>query len=78
MHQTASATQTGKAAGNLLLNDSLTDLVRRGVVEADEAMSKAVEKSELARKLGLRSEDSLLDSTCMQEYHHKPRKDVSC
>ena len=55
MHQIASSMQTGKAAGNLLLNDSLTDLVRRGVVEADEAMSKAVEKSELARKLGLRS-----------------------
>ena len=55
MHQVASAMQTAKAAGNLLLNDSLTDLVRRGVVEADEAMSKAVDKNELARKLGLRT-----------------------
>ena len=55
MHQIASSMQTGKAAGNRLLNDSLADLAGRGVVEADEAMSKAVDKDELARKLGLRS-----------------------
>jgi twitching motility protein PilT len=54
MHQIASAMQTGKAAGNRLLNDSLTDLVRRGVVEADEAMAKAVEKDDLAKRLGIR------------------------
>jgi len=52
LHQIASSMQTGKAAGNMLLNDSLADLVNRGVVEPDEAMSKAVDKDELAKKLG--------------------------
>jgi len=52
MHQIASSMQTGKAAGNRLLNDSLSDLVSRGVVEAEEAMSKAVDKGELAKRLG--------------------------
>jgi Tfp pilus assembly pilus retraction ATPase PilT len=44
--------QTGKAAGNLLLNDSLADLVSRGVVDPEEALSKAVDKGELAKRLG--------------------------
>jgi len=52
MHQIASSMQTGKAAGNQLLNDSLTDLVNRGVVEYDEASSKAVDKADLAKRLG--------------------------
>jgi twitching motility protein PilT len=56
MHQIASSMQTGKAAGNRLLNDSLADLVSRGVVEADEALSKAVDKTELAKRLGRRIE----------------------
>ena len=54
MHQIASSMQTGKAAGNRLLNDSLADLVSRGVVDAEEAMSKAVDKAELAKRLGHR------------------------
>ena len=54
MHQIASSMQTGKAAGNQLLNDSLTDLVNRGVVEYDEASSKAVDKADLAKRLGHR------------------------
>ena len=54
MHQIASSMQTGKAAGNRLLNDSLADLVSRGVVDAEEAMSKAVDKTELAKRLGRR------------------------
>ncbi len=52
-HQIASTMQTGKAAGNRLLNDSLAGLVKEGKVEVDEAMSKAIEKTELARRLGI-------------------------
>jgi twitching motility protein PilT len=54
MHQIASSMQTGKAAGNRLLNDSLADLVSRGVVDSEEALSKAVDKAELAKRLGQR------------------------
>jgi twitching motility protein PilT len=56
MHQIASSMQTGKAAGNRLLNDSLADLVSRGTVTSEEALSKAVDKAELARRLGQRAE----------------------
>jgi twitching motility protein PilT len=52
VHQIASSMQTGKAAGNVLLNDSLVDLVNRNVVEPDEALSKAVDKGELGKRLG--------------------------
>jgi len=55
MHQIASSMQTGKAAGNRLLNDSLADLVSRGVVDSEEALSKAVDKAELAKRLGQRT-----------------------
>jgi twitching motility protein PilT len=48
--QIASMMQTGKAAGNVLLNDSLAALVKSGKVEKAEAMSKAVDKADLARK----------------------------
>jgi len=54
-HQIANSMQTGKAEGNQLLNDSLTALVKEGTVEAAEAMSKSVEKTELARRLGIGS-----------------------
>jgi twitching motility protein PilT len=54
MHQIASSMQTGKAAGNRLLNDSLADLVSRGLVDSEEALSKAVDKAELAKRLGQR------------------------
>jgi twitching motility protein PilT len=39
--------QTQKAQGNLLLNDSLLDLVKQGLVEPREAYIKAVDKSSL-------------------------------
>jgi twitching motility protein PilT len=52
MHQIASSMQTGKAAGNMLLNDSLADLVARRVVEPEEALSKAVDKADLGKRLG--------------------------
>jgi len=51
-HQIVSSMQTGKAAGNRLLSDSLAELVTRGVVEYEEALSKAADKTELARRLG--------------------------
>ena len=51
-HQIVSSMQTGKAAGNQLLNDSLADLVKGGTVEYEEALSKAVDKADLAKRLG--------------------------
>ena len=55
MHQIASSMQTGKAAGTRLLNDSLADLVSRRVVDSEEALSKAVDKAELAKRIGQRA-----------------------
>jgi twitching motility protein PilT len=43
--------QTGKAQGNLLLNDSLLNLVQSQKIEYDEAISKAVDKADLERRL---------------------------
>jgi twitching motility protein PilT len=51
-HQIASSMQTGKAAGNQLLNESLAALVTRKIVEYEEALSKAVDKADLAKRLG--------------------------
>ena len=42
--------QTGKAAGNQILNDSLAALVNAKTVEYEEALSKAVDKADLARR----------------------------
>jgi twitching motility protein PilT len=53
MHQVLSSMQTAKAAGNRLLNDSLAELVKNRVVEAEEALSKAVDKADLGKRLGL-------------------------
>ena len=52
VHQIVSSMQTGKAAGNRLLNDSLADLVKAGTVEYEEALSKAVDKADLGKRLG--------------------------
>ncbi|OGQ26465.1 MAG: hypothetical protein A2138_03505 [Deltaproteobacteria bacterium RBG_16_71_12] len=49
-HQLASAMSTSKAQGNVLLNDALAQLVNGGVVEYEEALSKAVDKADLARR----------------------------
>jgi twitching motility protein PilT len=43
--QIASAMQTGKQYGMTTLNDSLVDLVLKGVVEPRQAYLKAVDKS---------------------------------
>jgi twitching motility protein PilT len=43
--QIPSSMQTGRALGMVTLNDSLLDLVKSGVVAADEAYKKSVDKS---------------------------------
>ena len=47
-HMLVSFMQTQKKAGNLLLNDSLLQLVETGVVDPSEAYSKAVDKDGFA------------------------------
>jgi hypothetical protein len=43
----------GRGLGNQLLNDELARLVTTGKVAQEEAMSKAVDKVDLAKKLGV-------------------------
>ncbi|MBM4394152.1 MAG: PilT/PilU family type 4a pilus ATPase [Deltaproteobacteria bacterium] len=52
-HQIASIMSTGGAAGNCFLNASLERLVKSGAIEADEAMSHALDKADMARRLGI-------------------------
>ena len=52
-HQILSAMQTGKARGNKVLNEELLRLVAEDVIAKDEALSKAVDKTDLAGKLGV-------------------------
>jgi twitching motility protein PilT len=47
--QLASAMQTGRAKGMVLLNDALLDLVKRGLVAPAEAYLKAVDKETLTK-----------------------------
>ena len=49
--QIASAMQTGKAVGMVLLNDALLGLVERKLVEPREAYLKAVDKEALLARL---------------------------
>ena len=49
--QIASLMQTGKKQGMVLLNDALIDLVKKGLVEPDEAYGKAVDKTNIANAL---------------------------
>jgi len=51
-HQIVSAMQTGKGRGNCLLNDELFRLVQQRVISAEEAVAKAVDKADLAKRLG--------------------------
>ena len=44
--------QTGKGRGNLMLNDALSSLVQKGSVEFEEALSKAINKEDLAKRCG--------------------------
>ncbi|HET8732612.1 MAG TPA: type IV pilus twitching motility protein PilT, partial [Anaeromyxobacteraceae bacterium] len=49
--QIPSVMQTAKGIGMATMNDSLLDLVKRGLVEPSEALSKAVAKNELRQLL---------------------------
>jgi twitching motility protein PilT len=51
--QLASTMSMGRGLGNQLLNDELARLVTTGKVAQEEAMSKAVDKTDLAKKLGV-------------------------
>ncbi len=45
--QLATIMQTNKKVGMRLMNDSLADLVKRGIIDADEAMGKSIDKDGL-------------------------------
>jgi twitching motility protein PilT len=48
--QIASSMQTGKNQGMVLMNDALFDFVKKGVVSAEEAYIKSIDKIELQQK----------------------------
>lgn len=50
--QIYSAMQTGKAEGNMVLNEELAKLVEQSKVEFDEAIRKTTDKADLAKRLG--------------------------
>lgn len=50
-HQIPSAMQIGRGIGMVMLNDSLLQLIRQGIVEPKEAYLKAVEKDDLVSKM---------------------------
>ncbi|MDD2709823.1 MAG: type IV pilus twitching motility protein PilT [Verrucomicrobiae bacterium] len=52
VHQIPMLIQTGRKEGMCSLNDSLLDLVSRGVVEPTEAYQKAVSKDDLIKRMG--------------------------
>jgi twitching motility protein PilT len=52
--QILTAMQTGKSRGNKLLNEELTRLVTDKKIEQDEALAKAVDKPDLASRLGIK------------------------
>ncbi|MCP5047384.1 MAG: type IV pilus twitching motility protein PilT [bacterium] len=49
--QIATIMQTGKALGMQLINNHLTELVEKGIADAEEAISKAVDKDSLKTSL---------------------------
>ncbi len=52
-HQIHNVMQTGRGAGNMLLNEELAKLAQARTVTTEDAMSKAIDKADLARRLGL-------------------------
>jgi len=50
-HQIPTAIQTGKRLGMQLLNDDLLRLVKSRAVTAEEAYTKAMDKTDMANKL---------------------------
>ena len=51
-HQIATAMTTGRAQGNQTLNEELARLVTTRKVEPQEALSKAIDKADLLRRIG--------------------------
>jgi len=51
--QIPSSMATGRGAGNQLLNDELAKLVQSGRVAFEEAYAHALDKADLAKRLGL-------------------------
>ena len=51
-HQIASIMATGKAKGNQVLNVELHQLVQSGKVDYEDALSRAVDKADLAKRCG--------------------------
>jgi len=58
-NQIASYMQTGKDAGNRLLNQELEKLVRRRKVLKEEALSKTIDKEDLRKRLSSPSPSSV-------------------
>jgi twitching motility protein PilT len=56
-HQLQTVIQTSRRLGMRTLNDSLVDLVKRGYVELDEALSKSADKDGLRNALKLGTEE---------------------
>jgi twitching motility protein PilT len=50
IHQIASSMSTSRAQGNVLLNEALATLVAEGKVDYQEALARAVDKADLARR----------------------------
>jgi twitching motility protein PilT len=50
-HQLPSIMQTSKQAGMLTLNDALSDLVEKKLIEPQEALAKAIDKADLRGRL---------------------------
>jgi twitching motility protein PilT len=50
IHQIASSMSTSRAQGNVLLNEALATLVGEGKVDYSEALARAVDKADLARR----------------------------
>ena len=51
-HQIASSMTTGKSLGNQLLNEELARLVTEKKVDYEDALTKAIDKTDLAKRLG--------------------------
>jgi twitching motility protein PilT len=60
--QIATIMQTAKRVGMRLMNDALAELVRKGIVETEEALSKAVDKDGLRSLLKLGPTDGKVAS----------------
>ena len=51
-HMLLTGMTTGQNRGNRLLNDDLARLVRAGKISKEEAISKAVDSADLAKRIG--------------------------